>query len=147
MLQRSDVPDNCLYVPKLLNSLYEAKLSISTVAKHTMYAQLPFRGSSTTTIRSEVFEVLGKFYPEIKHNFSFRTSFATGSFFKKHYPTDMLVRSSVFCKDICDYYWQFYIGSTALQLFRRCAQHNWESLRKGDRLTSPHNNHCSTFRP
>ena len=34
----------------------------------------------------------------------------------------MLVRSSVVYKYTCDCCQQFYIGSTALQLFRRCAQ-------------------------
>ena len=56
-----------------------------------------------------------------------------------HYSTDMLKCSPVVCKYTGGYCQQFYIGSTALQLFRRCAQHRGNSFRTGDSLTRPDN--------
>ena len=108
-----------------------------------MYAQLPFIGSSITAMRKKLLESLGKLYPQINPNFYFRESFTI--VFLKHYPTDML-RSSVIYKYTCDCCQQFYIGSTALQLFRRCALHRGVSFRTGDRLSRPDNSairdHC-----
>ena len=100
-----------------------------------MYAQLPFIGSSTTAMRNELLEILGKFHPQINPKFYFRKGFTIGTFFKKHYPTDMFVRSSVIYQYTCDCCQQSYIGSTALQLFRRLSQHRGISFRTGTMLT------------
>ena len=51
----------------------------------------------------------------------------------------MLVRSSVIYKYTCNCCQQSYIGSTVLQLLRRCAQHRGISFRTGNRLTRPDN--------
>ena len=113
--------------------------AISTAPKHTIYTQLPFIGSSTTTMPNELLQILGKCYPQIDLKFYFRKSFTIGSFFKNHYPTDIFVRSSLIYQYTCDCCQQSCIGSTALQLFRRCAQHRGISFRTGTMLTRSDN--------
>ena len=97
-------------------------------------------------MREELLDIIGKFYPQIDPKFYFRHIFTIGSFFKRHTPSDMLVRSSLIYKYTCDCCQQSYIGSTSLQLFRRCAQHKGVSFRTGRLLTRPDNSairdHC-----
>ena len=56
------------------------------------------------------------------------------------------MRSSVVYEYTCDCCQQSYIGSTSLQLFRRCAQHKGVSFRTNTVLTRPDNSairdHC-----
>ena len=79
-------------------------------------------------------------------SFIFERVLLSVRFFKKHYPTDMIVRSSVIYQYTCDCCQLSYIGSTALQLFRRCALHRGISFRTGTMLTRPDNSairdHC-----
>ena len=58
-----------------------------------------------------------------------------GLFFNRHTPSDILVRTSLIYKYTCDCCQQSYIGSTTLQLFRRCAQRRGASLKTGRFLT------------
>ena len=131
---------------KFLNQQYRKKPLIPTVLKQTFYAQLPFIGTDGAQMPKALLDIIGKFYPQIDPKFSFRHNFTIGSFFKRHTPSDMLVRSSLIYKYTCDCCQQSHISSTFLQLFRRCAQHKEVSFRTGTFLTRSDNSairdHC-----
>ena len=67
-----------------------------------MYAQLPFIRPSTTAMRKELLEALGKLTLKSITSY-FRKHFKIGSFFRKHYPSDMLLCTFVIYTYIYDY--------------------------------------------
>ena len=103
-----------------------------------MYAKLPFLSSSATAMSKELLRGTGQILFSNQPQSIFSKEFFYRFIFKHHYPSDMLVRSSVIYKYTCDCYQQSYIGNTALQLLR-CAQHRGVSFRTGDRLSRQDN--------
>jgi hypothetical protein len=85
----------------------------------------------------ELRSLFAKFFPQINPNFYYRKTATIGSFFKRTETSDMLVRSSVVYQYTCDCCQRSYIGSTMLQMFRRCASHRGVSFRTNRPITKP----------
>ena len=89
-------------IKTFLNQQYHKKPLIPTLLRQTFYAQLPLKAKDRAQMRRELLDIIRKFYPEIDPKFFFRHNFTIGSFFKRHAPSDMLVRSSLIYKFTCD---------------------------------------------
>jgi len=121
-------------VRKFLDKLYNISVPTTTVEKHKIYLELPMLGHQNKRMLTEVQNLICKFYPQTNPMFYFCNNFKIGSFFRRFNSSEMLVRSSVIYEYHCDSCQLSYIGSTSLQMYRRCAQHKGVSFRTGNIL-------------
>ena len=127
---------NCL-LKKFLNSKYDTKAIAHTVSKQKVYVHMPFIGTQSEKLLSEVKMLLSTYYPQIQPCFYFKNHYTIGSFFKRYDQPEMLLRSNIVYKYACHCCQQCYIGSTQLQMFRRAAQHKGVSFRTNRPLSKP----------
>ena len=114
---------------KFLNRQYESTTIVHTVAKRKVYVNLPYIGTQTNKMISEIRCLLDQFYPQIHSCFYHKNNYTIGSLFKRYESPELLLRSCVVYKYKCHCCQQCYIGSTQLQMFRRIAQHKGVSFR------------------
>ena len=124
-------------IKHFLNKQFDPRQTVIGAPKQKIFFELPYIGSQTTKLTSEVISVLGKIFPQILPCFYFRSTCTIGQLFKKKDTPDQMLRTSVVYKYDCHCCQRCYIGSTSLQMFRRCAQHQGVSFRTGQHLTKP----------
>jgi hypothetical protein len=132
---------------KFLNSKYTHSTKSFDVPRLPIFLQLPYIGSQTKHMRADVLKLLNRFYPQLKPNFYFKSGQTIGSFFRVKDTTTTMMRASVVYKYTCDSCQLSYIGSTALQMFIRSAQHMGVSYRTNLNLSKPQKSsirdHCN----
>jgi len=133
-------------VKRFLDRKFSVKQVLCTANKQPVFLQLPYIGRQTDKLKLDLDRLLAKFYPQIQPKYFFRNSLTICSFFKKYEMPEMSLRTSVVYKYVCDHCQGSYIGSTALQMFRRCAAHGGYSFRTNRPLAVRENSsireHC-----
>ena len=112
--------------------------NIFEVPKLELYFKFPFFGTQSDKLKTELTNVLNKYFPYIKPKFIFINNFKTGNFFKfkDELPKDCV--SGVVYKFCCPLCGGFYIGSTIKTLKCRVSQHNGTSCRTGLPVKASH---------
>ena len=88
----------------------------------SMYLQLPYIGRVSEDLISDLTNLIGLYYPQVKSMFYFTNHRTIKSFFRlKDRPLDVM-RSNVIYQYTCSCD-QLYIGSTSVNLYVRTAQH------------------------
>jgi len=128
-----------LVLKKFLDSKFIIKEQVSTVRRQDVYLELPWIGKQSKKMRTDLQQLFSSFYPQLKPNFYYRNNFSIGSFFRNSDRKEALMQSHVVYKYTCHCCQQCYIGSTSVQLFKRCAQHLGVSFRTGQHSTRPDN--------
>ena len=135
-------------IKSFLNRKYVCRQELYSVPKLKLYIKLPFIGKQTLNLIKELKLLLGKYYPQTQPCFYFRDSYTIGNILCKKERSDSMLRSGVVYKYTCDNCQLSYIGSTVLQLYRRCAQHAGVSFRTNKPLTKPDHStirqHCNS---
>ena len=88
-------------------------------------------------MKTEVEEILKKFYPYMNPKIVLRNTLTIGSLFKFKDSIPKACRSAVIYKFSCPSCEGTYIGSTYVRLYSRVCQHLGKSDRTGSMLTSP----------
>ena len=110
---------------------------MQTATKQKVYIDIPYIGSQSNKLLSELKKLIDIYYPQVQPCFYFKNNYKIASFFKRCDQPDMLVRSNTIYKYVCHCCQQCYIGSSQLQMFRRVAQHKGVSFRTNRPLTKP----------
>ena len=130
---------NNMYPPKLFNRFLYKFLNrkcdtnnntIPTVNRNQIYLCLPYIGSQTNKLKSELLSLVNKYYPQLDCRFYCKNSSTISSLFNKTMMrSSTMTRASVVYEYKCDCCLQSYIGSTIVQMFIRCAGHCGTSYR------------------
>ena len=144
---------NNMYPEKLFNTILKKFLNhkfitsppCATVQKQSVFVSIPYIGTDSAKLRSEILSLLSKFYPQIQPKLYFKNNFKIGSFFRKCNVQAPMLQSSVVYKYTCDLCEEVYIGSTKLQLFCRSAQHFGVSHRTATHSSKPTNSAIKTY--
>ena len=121
---------------KFLSKQLDFKNTYYTASKMSMYLQLPYIGRVSEDLITDLTNLIGLYYPQVKPMFYFTNHRTIKSFFRlKDRPLDVM-RSNVIYQYTCSCD-QLYIGSTSVNLYVRTAQHQGVSHRTGFDLKNP----------
>ena len=136
-------------IRNFLNKINQRKDMTHTAARKKLYIKLPFIGIQTNKFKSEISCLISKCFPQCNASFYFRKNRTISSFFPAKEVSNWWMRSHVIYEYICDCCMQSYIGSTAVQLFKRVPQHQGVSFRTGRPLNSMSHSsirdHCNSL--
>lgn len=108
---------------KFLDRKYAIKETVLTVDKLQLYFSLPFIGSQSQNLVTELKALFSEVFPYISPHFYFKNTNKLSSLCNRLQHIEMDLRSSIVYQYKCDCCHQSYIGSTKLQLFIRRSQH------------------------
>ena len=126
--------NNCLQ--KFLSKKLDYREKIATVPKLTIYFELPFTGRSSSDVIRQLTRILAVYYPHMNPRFYFKSPRKIRSIFSLKDRTPDGMRYNVVYQYTCSCD-QRYIGSTAVNLYVRIAQHMGVSPRTGIPSRSP----------
>ena len=126
-------------VGKFINSIYVRDNLIYNVPKQLIYVSLPYFGTKSELLASDLKSILNLSYPQIEFKFAFNSTHKIGSFFKFKDRIPASLCSNIVYKYKCNSCQEFYIGSTTKQSKIRFCQHLSISPRTNNPLiSSPH---------
>ena len=116
-------------VHRFLNKIFEPKPPIHTVPKKVVYFCLPFTGSHSLQIRTQINRLCNAAYPHLNIQFIFRSSKRISSFspFKDKVPT--FLRSGVVYLFKCRCCSASYVGQTMRHLYTRVSEHRLDDFK------------------
>ena len=124
-------PLNLYYVQvrKFLNKIYNQNLTIQTVEKKRLYVSFPYYGYVSERLRTEIKDVVNKYYPHIDLKLIFTNKLSVGSLFRYKESLPAPLCSGVIYTYKCALCNECYTGSTSRQLQCRIAEHMGRSVR------------------
>ena len=111
-------------VRRFLNNIFDPKPVVHTAPKKTVYFCLPFTGSHSLQIRTQITRLCNAAYPHLNIRFVFRSSTRISSFFP------FKVKFPNFCS-------ASYVGQTTRHLHTRVSEHLGISPVTGRPSSSP----------
>ena len=123
-------------IRQFLTKIYSASPSVSTVNKKKMYVSFPYYGYVSERLRTEIKNVVTKYYPQIDVKLIFTNKLSVGSLFKYKDRLPLPLCSGVIYTYKCALCNECYTGSTTRQLRCRIAEHMGRSVRTGAPLTN-----------
>ena len=106
-----------------LNNLFEPKPSLLTVPKKIIYFWLPFKGSHSLQIRTQITRLRSASYPNLNIRFVFRSSTRISSFFPFKDKVPKFLRCGVVYLFKCRCCSASYVGQTTRHLHSRVSEH------------------------
>ena len=119
-----------------LNNLFEPKPPLFTVPKK-IYFCLPFTGSHSLQIRTQITRLCNAAYPHFNIRFVFRSSTRISSFFPFRDKVPKFLRSGVVYLFKCRCCFASYVGQTTRHLHARVSEHLGISPIMGKPSSSP----------
>ena len=119
------------------NNHFEPKLPVLTVPKKIVYFCLPFTGSYSLQIRTQITRLCSAAYPHLNIRFVFRSSTRVSSFFLFKYRIPKFLRSGVVYLFKCRCCSASYVGQTTRHLHTRVSEHLGISPITGKPSSSP----------
>ena len=110
-------------VHRFLNKIFEPKPPIHTVPKKVVYFCLPFTGSLSLQIRTQINRLCNAAYPHLNIRFIFRSSKRISSFFPFKDKVPTFLRSGVVYLFKCRCCSALYVGQTMRHLHTRVSEH------------------------
>ena len=110
-------------VRHFINNLFEPKPPLFTVPKKIVYFCLPFTGSHSFQIRTQVIRLCIAAYPHVNIRFVFRSSTQISSFFPFKDKVPKFLRSGVIYLLKCRCCSASYVGQTTRHLHTRVSEH------------------------
>ena len=110
-------------VHRFLNKIFEPKPPIHTVPKKVVYFCLPFTGSHSLQIRTQINRLCNAAYPHLNIRFIFRSSKRISSFFPFKDKVPTFLRSGVVYLFKCRCCSASYVGQTTRHLHTRVSEH------------------------
>ena len=110
-------------VRHFLNNLFEPKPPLLTVPKKIVYFCLPFTGSHSLQIRTQISRLCSAAYPYLNVRFVFRSSTRLSSFFPFKDKVPKFLRSGVVYLFKCRCCSASYVGQTTRHLHTRVSEH------------------------
>ena len=108
---------------RFLNNLFEPKPPVLTVPKKIVYFCLPFTGSHSLQIRTQITRLCSAAYPRLNIRFVFRSSARISSFFPFKDRIPKFLRSGVVYLFKCRCCSASYVGQTTRHLHTRVSEH------------------------
>ena len=124
-------------VRRFLNNIFEPKPVVHTAAKKTVYFCLPFTGSHSLQIRTQITRLCNAAYPHLNIRFVFRSSTRISSFFPGKDKVPKFLKSSVVYLFKCRCSSASYVGQTTRHLHTRVSEHLGISPVTGRPSSSP----------
>ena len=124
-------------VRRFLNNLFEPKPPVLTVPKKIVYFCLPFTGSHSLQIRTQITRLCSAAYPHLNIRFVFRSSTRISSFFPFKDRIPKFLRSGVVYLFKCRCCSASYVGQTTRHLHTRVSEHLGISPITGKPSSSP----------
>ena len=130
-------PTNLYYhqLRQFLSKIYNPKPCIQNVGKKRLYISFPYYGYVSERLRTEILNVVSKYYPQIDLKLIFTNKLSVGSLFKYKESLPTLLCSGVIYTYQCALCNECYTGSTTRQLQCRIAEHMGRSVRTGKPLS------------
>ena len=125
------------YVKKFLYSIRNRKEIIPTVPKRQHYISIPYFGSQSDKLKTELIPLFQKYFTNTDFNFIFVNKFSIASFFRSKDRLPKVLLSSLIYEYSCASCASRYIGMTSRTLGSRVAEHTGVSVRTGKRLSTP----------
>ena len=110
-------------VRHFLNNLFEPKPHLLTVLKKIVYVYLPFTGSHSLDIRTQISRLCGAAHPHPNIRYVFRSSTRLSSFFPFKDKVPKFLRSCVVYLLKCRCCSASYVGQTTRHLHTRVSGH------------------------
>ena len=124
-------------VRRFLNNLFEPKPPVLTVPKKIVYFCLPFTGSHSLQIRTQITRLCSAAYPHLNIRFVFRSSTRISSFFPFKDRIPKFLRSGVVHLFKCRCCSASYVGQTTRHLHTRVSENLEISSFTGKPSSSP----------
>ena len=129
-------------IRKKLDKIYSDPPVISTVEEEKLYVRLPFLSHKTnSSMRREILDLVGRFFPQINVNLIFCNNFSVSSFFNYKDKVSSEVLGDVVYEFKCSHCSASYVGETSRHFYTRVSEHLGISPRTGrPYLNSPNSN-------
>ena len=124
-------------VRRFLNNLFEPKPPLFTASTKIVYFCLPFTGSHSLQIRTQIARLCSAAYPHLNIRFVFRSSTRISSFFPFKNKVPKFLRSGVVYVFKCRCCSASYVGQTTRHLHTRVSEHLGISPITGKPSSSP----------
>ena len=122
---------------KYMDKKFNFNPTYASVGKLSLHLGMPFIGDKADYMAKELRHLIADFFPYVDPKLFYRSNNRLESWFSlKDKPKNMM-RSNIIYSYTCDCCSQSYVGSTAVQLFVRSAQHRGVSFRTGLPLSNP----------
>ena len=108
---------------KFLTKIYNPNLISQTASRKKIYTSFPYYGYVSERLKSDVMNVVGKYYPQIDLKLVFTNKLSVGSLFKYKESLPTPLCSGVVYTYKCALCNKCYTGSTTRQLQCRIAEH------------------------
>ena len=122
---------------RFLNNIFEPKPVVHTAPKKTVYFCLPFTGSHSLQIRTQITRLCNAAYPHLNIRFVFRSSTRISSFFPLKDKVPKFLKSGVVYLFKCRCCSASYVGQTTRHLHTRVSEHLGISPVTGRPSSSP----------
>ena len=128
-------------VRRFLNKIFEPKPVVHTAPKKTVYFCLPFTGSHSLQIRTQITRLCNAAYPHLNIRFVFRSSTRISSFFPFKDKVPKFLKSGVVYLFKCRRCSASYVGQTTRHLHTRVSEHLGISRDRKTVIQSSHVQH------
>ena len=122
---------------RFLKNTFDPAPLIHTVPKKIVYFCLPFTGTHSLLIRTQIARLCSAAYPHLDIRFVFRSTSRLSSFFQFKDKVPKFLRSGVVYLFKCRCCSASYVGQTTRHLHTRVSEHLGISPKTGKRLSSP----------
>lgn len=125
------------YVNQYVSSRYETKTVYQLAEKQKKFICLPYFGYISMKIRSDLEDLLKRYYPHVDIRLVFKNSFSIGTFFRHKDKIPEALCSTIVYKYTCSECNSEYVGSTSRHFKMRVAEHMGLSFRTNRPLSKP----------
>ena len=129
----SSFVDRCIKL--FLDRLFSKKQVVFTVPKKVINISLPFMGSDSLKIRSQLNKIVKTYFPACKLQVLFNSNCRLGSFFRFKDKVSLNARSFILYKFSCSGCNSAYLGKTKRHFLVRMSEHLGISLATGKNYT------------
>ena len=124
-------------VRRFLDNIFQPKPPILTAAKKIIYFSLPFTGTHSLQIRTQISRLCSSAFPHLNIRFIFRSPTRISTFFPFKDKVPKYRRSSVVYSFTCRCCSASYVGQTTRHIHTRISEHLGVSPITGKKSTSP----------
>ena len=124
-----------------LNSIFTPFPESLTVPKAPIYLKLPYMNSENNkSLKTELSDLLGKYYPQIDLRILFMNNNSVGRFFNYKDRIPDFLQSNIVYKYSCPQCSETYVGESSRHMYTRIAEHRGVSPRTGLPCINPKSN-------
>ena len=121
-----------------IRKLAQNKPVITTVPKKQVYASLPFFGTQSEKLKTDILAIIARYFPQLDFKISLTNKYTIGSLFPYKDKLPMALRSKIVYSYSCVQCTSgTYIGSTMRAAYMRISEHRGRSYRTEAPLSSP----------